>query len=770
MTTTKSSQSSLPLMIKYQYILLLCLLISCGKPHEKQPISSSIIETEWQFQSESEQIQRPAAVPSCVHLDLLKNNVIDDPYFENNELKQSWIENENWEYTSEFKIAPSDYNNKHIELEFEGLDTRAEVYLNDSLILNANNMFRSWKVQVKSLLKIGMNDLRIIFFSPVSAYSEELKNYPHRLPAGCEKADIQVSPFIRKAAYHFGWDWGPRFVTCGIWKPIRLNMWNELRINNIQCSTVERTAEIASVEVAIEIESAIDDDQIELRINGQKHRMDVEKGVNKTLTTLWYSEEDFWWPNGSGKQNLQQIEVELYDHGQLIERKSINYGVRTIELINEPDSIGTSFHFEVNGVPIFIKGANYIPQDVFIPRVKAGDYEELILKAKNANFNMLRVWGGGIYEKEYFYELCDKHGILIWQDLMFAGSMYPITEEFTNNVMEEVKDNVKRLRNHACIALWCGNNEVEVAWQNWGWQEQFGWDAQATEDLWNGYTSLFKTAIPNLLEELTPMIDYVSTSPLSNWGTPENFSHGSMHYWGVWHGKEPFHNFYTNVPRFMVEYGFQSFPDSTTLTKVIEPHHMSANNAIMSNRQKSYIGNGLITKHSLELFGPSDSFNDYIQNSQKTQAVAYKTAIRSHRLNRGHCMGTLFWQFNDCWQGPSWSVIDYNKKEKIAYGVVKEMYQPIAAFVEFTNDSVKISVISDRMDSTNIDLRLFAVSGDGTVKIWEENLVARPNQKQVVLLEPVKFFNLLGRSVKRIRLDMESSTGETFTDEIDIKL
>jgi len=770
LTTIKSSQSSLPLMIKYQHILLICLLISCGKRTEKQHVSSRIIETEWQFQSESEQIQRPAAVPNCVHLDLLKNNVIDDPYFENNEIKQSWIENENWEYTSEFKVSPSDYTNKHIELEFEGLDTRADVYLNDSLILNANNMFRSWKVQVKSILKVGMNDLKVIFFSPVNAYSDEIKNYPHRLPAGCENVDIQVSPFIRKAAYHFGWDWGPRFVTCGIWKPIRLNMWNDLRINNVQCTTVERTAEIASVEVAIEIESAIDDDQIELRVNGQKQYIDVKKGVNKTWTTLWYSDQDFWWPNGAGEQNLQQIDVDLYDRGQIIESRSIHYGVRTVELINEPDSIGTSFRFEVNGVPIFIKGANYIPQDIFIPRVKANEYEELILKAKNANFNMLRVWGGGIYEKEYFYELCDKHGILIWQDLMFAGSMYPITEEFTNNVLEEVKNNVIRLRNHACIALWCGNNEVEVAWQNWGWQEQYDWDVQATEDLWNGYISLFKTAIPDLLEELTPVIDYVSTSPLSNWGTPDNFNHSSMHYWGVWHGKEPFHNFYTNVPRFMVEYGFQSFPDSTTLIKVIEPHHMSIDNAIMSNRQKSYIGNGLITKHSVELYGPSNSFNEYIQNSQKTQAVAYKTAIRSHRLNKGHCMGTLFWQFNDCWQGPSWSVIDYDKKEKIAYNVVKEMYQPVVAFVECLNDSIKISVISDLMDSTDVNLRLIALSNDTTAKVWEEFMFVPPNQKYVVVHKPVSFFNLQDRSIKRIRLKMESSNGAKFTDEIDIDL
>ena len=592
-TTRKFRQYYQQLANKLAYIYFMFVLMSCAPTQQERGVQSKDLVVQWEFQSQSEAVLRPAYVPGCVHLDLLRNNIIQNPFYENNELKQRWIEYENWEYLTEFNLSSEEHSNQHIELEFEGLDTRADVYLNDSLLIRANNMFRSWKAEVKKQLKIGENKLKVIFYSPVNYYKDQVNDYPHRLPSGCETVEVQVGPFIRKAAYHFGWDWGPRFVTCGIWKPVRLNFWNKSRIKNINCSTSQNNGEPVSVEVQVEIESS-EERQVAIAINGEKQDVKLDSGVNYVTTTLEYSTHDLWWPNGFGDQTLQTIHVELYDSLQTIQEKSTQCGVRTIELVNEPDSIGTSFYFKVNGEPIFIKGANYIPQDVFLTRVTDEDYEKLILQAKQANFNMLRVWGGGVYEKDIFYDLCDKHGILVWQDLMFAGSMYPITESFRRNVLEEVKENVIRLRNHPCLALWCGNNEIEVAFNNWGWQGQFGWNQSDSEALWEGYQSLFQDAIPRLLKKESPLINYVSTSPLSNWGKAENFNHGSMHYWGVWHGKESFKNFKKNVPRFMVEYGFQSFPDSTALSSSIGPDHFSLDDTVMKNRQKSYIGNDLI--------------------------------------------------------------------------------------------------------------------------------------------------------------------------------
>ncbi len=323
---------------------------------------------------------------------------------------------------------------------------------------------------------------------------------------------------------------------------------------------------------------------------------------------------------------------------------------------------------------MFMKGANYIPQDVFLPRVEKGQYERLISQVKRANMNMIRVWGGGIYEEDIFYDLCDKNGILVWQDFMFAGSLYPDDDEFKTNIKEEVKENIQRLRSHPCLAVWCGNNEIEVAWKNWGWQKQYGYSSQDSIEIWSNYQSIFQEMIPDLVTQYHPESNYTSTSPLSNWGTPENFNHSSMHYWGVWHGREPFEAFENNVGRFMSEYGFQSFPELKTLQKVIPDSSLYWDSPALKHRQKSYIGNGLILKHINQYYAEPESFEDFLRLSQETQAKGMGMAIQSHIDGYPHCMGSLFWQLNDCWPGPSWSVLDYYGNKKAAYQVVKEKF------------------------------------------------------------------------------------------------
>ena len=627
----------------------------------------------WRFSQQGKPEKYKATVPGVVHLDLMNNNIINDPYWENNELEQRWIENENWVYETVVELLDTLLEMERIELHFEGLDTYSKVYLNDSLILTSDNMFRSWDVNITEFAK-QQNRLKIIFESPIKHNKEKVENSDYQLPSGNENDNIEtkVSNYTRKAAYHFGWDWGPRFVTCGIWRPIMIRAWNSARITNASTSTLLINDSIAKMATIVEIE-VLKENVYEIAIEGKIHSKFLKEGLNITTFEFEIKEPKLWWCNGYGTQHLYDQTISITSNNKLIESKQIKYGVRTIELINESDSIGTSFYFKLNGKPVFMKGANYIPQDMFIPRVKSEQTNRLITQVKNANMNMLRVWGGGVYEDDAFYSLCDKNGILVWQDFMFAGSLYPADPAFNENIKQEVIQNIKRLRPHPCIALWCGNNEIEVAWNNWGWQKQFGYTSEDSIEIWNNYKFIFEEMIPELVKEHTTT-NYTSTSPQSNWGTKENFNHSSMHYWGVWHGKEPFTNFTSNVGRFMVEYGFQSFPERSTLKKVMSDSSLSLTSTVMKNRQKSYIGNGLILEHIKRNFQEPDNFEEFIMLSQKTQAKAMQIAIQAHIRKQPHCMGSLFWQLNDCWPGPSWSVIDYYGKEKQAYNVVKMEY------------------------------------------------------------------------------------------------
>ena len=650
-------------------ILLICFVSNVSSQEFEYELN-----TNWKFSQQGKDAWKKATVPGVVHLDLFNNSMIEDPYWENNELKQRWIEEKNWAYMNHILFDPTIYNTDNIELVFEGLDTYATVLLNGDTILIANNMFRSWTIDVKEKLITGLNEIKVIFTSPILHNKKSVENYPYKLPSGNETQDIKtkVSSFTRKAAYHFGWDWGPRFVTSGIWRPVKLKGWNNAKISSFQTTTTAIESSNANMQTTLEIYADKPGEYVVV-FDSIKKTHNLEKGTNNIVYNFTIKNPNLWWCNGMGEAFLYKHDIELFYNKKHTSSIGYKYGVRTIELINEKDSIGTSFYFKLNGKPVFIKGANYIPQDMFLPRVTRERYFNLIDQVKNANINMLRVWGGGIYEENLFYSLCDKNGILVWQDFMFAGSLYPSEPAFKENIKQEVIHNIKRLKFHPCIALWCGNNEIEVAWNNWGWQKQYGYSSQDSTEIWNNYKSIFEEMIPNLVQEYTST-NYTSTSPLSNWGTKENFNHSSMHYWGVWHGKEPFSNFTSNVGRFMVEYGFQSFPELSALKKVMNDSSLSLTSAAMLNRQKSYIGNGLILEHIKRNFKEPDNFEEFVLLSQKTQALAMQIAIRSHMKKQPHCMGTIFWQLNDCWPGPSWSVIDYYGKEKQAYDIVRTEY------------------------------------------------------------------------------------------------
>jgi len=654
-------------------ILSLFFLYGCVEQKEETLVVKPInIGNDWEFYHYKTKQWYPATVPGVIHTDLLANNLIESPYWENNEQELQWIETLDWKYRTTFEVNKEQLEDDRIEIVFEGLDTYANVKLNGEIIISSSNMFREWKANIKSLLKIGKNILEVEFYSPMLFNKEKYDHYPYDLPSGCETLDPKMSSFTRKAAYHFGWDWAPRFVTCGIWRPVEINTWNEARITNIYCFTKNIDKNLATINTQITIETDVSQPTpYIIEIDGEKREHILKQGVNEIDYEFEIENPKLWWCNGLGEAHLYNLDVKLYADKSLIDKKTERYGIRTIELVNEEDSIGTSFYFKLNDQPVFMKGANYIPQDVFLPRVTDEQYTKLLSDVKEANMNMLRVWGGGIYENDIFYDLCDEKGILVWQDFMFAGSMYPVDSAFLDNVEQEVTQNIIRLRNHPCIALWCGNNEIEVAWENWGWQKQYNYSPKDSSEIWNGYTQLFHNLIPKLCNELDPDRDYTPSSPSSNWGTAENFNHGSMHYWGVWHGKEPFENFEKNVGRFMVEYGFQSFPNMATIRTFAADSSLNLDSETMRNRQKSYIGNGLITKHIEQYYDTPKTFEDFVKLSQETQAKGMQMAIQAHLKNQPHCMGSLFWQLNDCWPGPSWSVIDYYGNKKVAYNVVK---------------------------------------------------------------------------------------------------
>ncbi len=652
-------------------IILICFL---AKLSSAENLIS--LDGEWEFYFEKTRQWYPATVPGVIHTDLLANDLIEDPYWENNEKKLQWIGEQGWRYRKAFYLNKNQLIDQNIELVFNGLDTYAEVKLNDELVLSANNMFCAWKIEVKKLLKEGENTLEVYFSSPIAHNRDKYTKYPYRLPSGNESEEPRVGSFTRKAAYHFGWDWGPRFLTCGIWRSVELHSWSYARITDVYCVTRKITKDKAKIMAQISVEVSTEKaKKLNLIVDGKQIAQKLQQGTNVINYEFDILDPQLWWCNGLGEAHLYQINVEVSKKKKIIDEKNQNYGIRTIELVNEKDSIGTSFYFKLNSNPVFMKGANYIPQDVFLPRVTEDQYHRLLDDVSDAHMNMLRVWGGGIYENDIFYDLCDQKGILVWQDFMFAGSMYPVDSVFKQNVANEVRQNIIRLRSHPSLALWCGNNEIEVAWKNWGWQQQYHYSPSDSTFLWNGYLEIFREMIPDLCQELDFSTSYTPTSPLSNWGKAENFNHNSMHYWGVWHGKEPFENFEKNVGRFMVEFGFQSFPSRSTIRKFASDTSQYLTSLTMKNRQKSYVGNNLISKHIEQYYPPPATFEEFVVLSQKTQAKALQMAIHSHINSQPHCMGTLFWQLNDCWPGPSWSVIDYYGRHKIAYDVVKHEFE-----------------------------------------------------------------------------------------------
>ncbi|HEY6806477.1 MAG TPA: glycoside hydrolase family 2 protein [Pyrinomonadaceae bacterium] len=665
----------------------------------------------WQFREVNKETWYPASVPGSVHTDLLKNKVIEDPFYRDNESKQQRIGKTNWEYRTTFTLTDESLTHKNQELVFEGLDTYADVYLNDKLILKADNMFRTWRVSCAGTLKSGDNNLRIVFRSPINEILPLMGKMSYQLPASNDQGE-KTSPWTRKAPYQYGWDWGPRFVTSGIWKPITLEAWDDARVSDLHIIQNKVTKEQAALTAQIDVASSSATDA-ELIVEDADHKTTLAKQTVKLTSGANHFAFDFnianpalWWPNGLGEHPLYSFKAKLLLKGQTADERSVRTGLRSLQIRQEKDEWGLSFTFIVNGVPVFAKGANWIPADSFPTRISLDKYRWLIKSAADANMNMLRVWGGGIYETDDFYNLCDEMGIMVWQDFMFACSMYPGTQEFLDNVRAEAEDNVRRLRNHPSIAIWSGNNEIEGAWFNWGWKQNL------PGSIWDDYQKIFDGVLKETCATLDPGRLYWPSSPHGGLADdPNSLKSGDTHSWKVWHFAAPFTDYQKEFPRFMSEYGFQSFPQIETIETYALANEQDIQSPVMMAHQRHPRGNQLIKEYMLREYVAPKDFESFLYVSQVLQAEGIKVGAEHLRRIMPRNMGSLYWQLDDCWPVASWSSIDYTGRWKALQYFSKRFYAPVLLSPIADTENLNFFVVSDlpqTMKGTiNVEVRDF---------------------------------------------------------------
>jgi beta-mannosidase len=711
----------------------------------------------WQFREARKDSWYPASVPGCVHTDLLDNKLIEDPFYRDNEKKLQWIGKTDWEYQTTFNLTPETLAHKNLELVFEGLDTYADIFLNNEPLLSTDNMFRTWRVEAKHFARAGVNILRIHFRSPINEVLPIMAKMDYELPASNDQGE-KTSPHTRKAPYQYGWDWGPRFVTSGIWRPVYLEVWDDARIADLHVQPREIHADLANVRTEVEV---VSDANIEATIvlNNvtdksvvAQRRVRLTPGSNRVAFNFAISHPRLWWPNGLGAQPLYTFQARLMIAGKLVDQTTKRTGLRALELRQQRDETGKSFAFAINGVPVFAKGANWIPADSFPNRITKDKYRELVRSARDANMNMLRVWGGGIYESDEFYDLCDEMGILVWQDFMFGCSMYPGDQQFLNNVRQEAIDNVKRLRNHPSIVIWVGNNEIETAWKHWGWKEKL------PPKLWDDYLKLFHGVLPEVCALLDASRPYWPSSPSSNLeDDPESQKMGDLHYWQVWHAAAPFTEYEKQFPRFMSEYGFQSFPQIETVRTYTADGDRDIQSPVMLAHQKHPRGNQLIREYMLRDYpGPKD-FESFLYVSQILQAEGIKIGAEHLRRIMPHNMGSLFWQLDDCWPVASWSSIDYTGRWKALQYYARRFYNDILLSPHEEKGELNFYIVSDRLQPMVAQLKVSLLDFDGhTLWAQQQALEVAPLNSKSYFSIPIEKL-LSGRDAKSVFVFAELS-------------
>jgi len=691
----------------------------------------------WQFrQLSGENLKNewmPARVPGDVHLDLLANKLIPDPFYRDNEAKLQWIESASWEYRLPFIVTEKQMAAQHRDLVFDGLDAACDVFLNDKLILSANNMHRQWRVDVSDRLHGGANELRVVFPSPSKAAHQVAVKDPWDA-----KTHVADQEYIRKAAYEYGWDWGPRFVTSGIWRPVHLETWNDERISDFFIEQKHVTASVANLNAQVSIEAA-KDGKAELTLTYANavapisiHRdVFLSAGHNVVDVAIQIEKPNLWFPAGYGGQPLYAFTARLSDSTGVQDERSLRTGLRSIVLRRDLDRWGRSFEFVVNGIPVFAKGADLIPFDSFPSRVTAAEERQILESARDANMNMIRVWGGGYYGSDEFYSICDELGLMVWQDFMFGNHWQPGSYDFKLEIKAEAEEVVTELRNHPSIVLWCGNNETESAF-NWSGEAKL--PPEVRFQMWQDYVTEFSGILPRAVERLSPETPYWPSSPSADYETlSDTFVSGDAHDWSVWHGRVPFTEYEKHHFRFVSEYGFQSFPELRTIKDFTLPaDRTSIFTPVMLAHQKNNEGNSIIQDYIAKEYPEPKDFESFLYVSQVVQAEGIKIGAEHFRRSRPETMGSIFWQLNDCWPVASWSSIDSEGRWKALQYFARRFYAPILVSPHLEDGAVKTYIVSDKTAEQAVKLHLSLMDFEGKVLLEEtKGIIVSPLDSKV---------------------------------------
>jgi beta-mannosidase len=651
---------------------------------------------QWKMREVNENHFLEAMIPGSVMSALLVNDRIEDPFWRTNEYEARELFRKDYEFQREFTVPKELYEKDRVELICYGLDTLAEIYINDILLAKTNNMHRTWRLDCKSLITDGENQIKIIFRAPIT-YIESYVPAENKVIDYAAAGAMKGNQYLRKAHCMFGWDWGAQIPDTGIWRDIELIGYSDGRIEDV-CITQHHHKCAVELEINTELEILKDGDyHLEYTLISPEGKTatftkKAEKGCNQYTTSV--EQPELWWPNGYGEQPLYHLTIAFKNNDRESDRKEFSVGLRTLTVSREKDQWGSEFAFKVNGVKIFARGADYIPEDTIYSNVTEERIEYLIDSCVRANFNCLRVWGGGYYPSDTFFDLCDRNGIIVWQDLMYACNIYDLTHEFEENIIEETKDNVKRIRHHACLGLWCGNNEIESAWHHWGDFQPHSVYLRAD------YIKMFEYILPGAVEETDDKTFYWPSSPSSGgcFDDPDDENRGDTHYWAVWHGQLPFEDYRKYYFRFCSEFGFQSFPSIKTVNSFTEEEDRNIFSKVMESHQKNTAANGKMLYYLSENFLYPKSFPDLLYVTQILQGIAIKYGVEHWRRHRGRCMGSLYWQLNDSWPVASWASIDYYGRWKALHYMAKSFYAPVAGTLSRTGNVVDVHIQNEKLE------------------------------------------------------------------------
>lgn len=773
-------------------------------------LSQRTLHDGWRFRQGNSEIWHPAQVPGNTHLDLMRERIIEDPFFRLNERSVQWVDKEDWMYETHFTPTAEELAATHQTIVFEGLDTYADVYLNHQRLVEADNMHRTWRCDVKGILQAGDNLLEVYFHSPIKRNLPLFDALPYRHNTGPDHSqmggifDKTLSPFARTAGFEYGWDWGPRLVTFGIWRPVRLETWSGMRIADVWYIQKDVTAARALLRTVVEVESDSEQPAATIAITADGRpaatkTVDLHTGLNTITLDYTLRRPRLWWTNGLGEPYLTQMnclvdprsslpsnsQESLPRHSQasrFLCRDSITtpLGIRSLRLHNDPDEHGHNLYFELNGAPLYAKGSDMIPNDNFLTRVTDSIYRQVVRDAAAVNMNIIRVWGGGIYEDDAFYRACDEAGILVWQDFMYACQTYEVDSAFLQNIRQEAIDNVRRLRNHACMAVYTGNNEEQDVWFGWGGKKRYFDELGQGERVWKMQHQIFYEVLPEVVRDYAGGTAYRPSCPWAFEDTPSDGVNGDDHYWGVWHGGEPIEAYFDHHVRFESEYGFQSFPEyESVLLYNPDPRDHDIYSEVMMAHQNA----GTYANHRIEEYMSRDyrvptpkdaspeareqAFKDFLYVGQVLQADAVKMGMEAFRRDRPNCMGSIVWQLNDCWPVASWSSRDYYGRWKALHYVTRKAYDDILvsprvkdgsvcgnaiatpteqvaalpgqedtgvkhfADVVLSNKVLELKLVNDRRTPASGTLKLQAMTLDGRVVFEQQQKVRIPKNDAI---------------------------------------